>query len=266
MTNKILATLKSLVVFSLVSLSLFCVFWNEYPDGYFEHKKNYKSIIKNRNTGFLETISNHQEKLKKLYPNDKILQGLSQDLSKEYNTILESSKTNLREYTKTKKEYELAHSFRGRSSFHFWLMLFGLVSALFYFACKSLFDDISKGSHFRHQFVSIAGLIVSGFWFVHLVFYTQNDFLQNKYIGVILISSVLFSFFTYFLIKYYAYKDQIIYSLLSFIKRVKNKHYKEIAVKALYSEKTGKPLVAKKTTNESIDEFDEDLLTTVKDL
>ena len=148
----------------------------------------------------------------------------------------------------------------------FWIFVFGLVTALMFFSCKSLFDDFSKGSNFRFQLVSITGIIISFFWMIHLIFLTQKDFTKNKYILVILLSSILLSTFTYFLVKYYTYKDQIILKQLSFLERIKTIYYHDLAVKALYAEKAGEPLITEKSTKKSIEEFQSDLLEVTRDI
>jgi len=157
-------------------------------------------------------------------------------------------------------------SFRGRSSFHFWIFVFGLVTALFYFACKSLFNELAKGSTFKHQLISLSGIIVACFWLIHLLFYTQKDFQKNTYFFTILSIAVLCTIFTYFLVKYYTYKDQIILRLLAFISRTKEIHYKSMAKRAVFSEQTKKVLKDETTTSEAMEIFDKDLLNTVKDI
>ncbi len=244
--NKTVVFLKSIFAFILVSLSLFHIFFIPKSPDLIKEQLNYKSIVQERDSVNHSNI----EKFKK---------GV---LSKEeYLSLTETSflhyKNRLIESSDKKKQLALDFSFRGRSSFHFWIFVFGLVTALFFFSCKSLHDDFSRGSHYKFHFVSLTGILVSGFWFIHLIFLTQKDFTQNKYIIMILVGAALFSAFTYFLIKHYTYKDDIIYRQLSFLERIRTLHYPNIAKKAKYAEKAG--LVSKSELDRDIDEFQEDL-------
>ncbi|CAL2091766.1 conserved membrane hypothetical protein [Tenacibaculum sp. 190524A05c] len=265
-TNKILAFFKAVFVLVLVVLSLISVFFDEYSPEYLSHKKTYKSIIKKRDRDNRELITSYSDKLKKQFPNDKNIQEIAEQLVIDYDNNYKQSKASIKAYNAKKKELVYAHSFRGRSSFHFWLALFGLVTLGFYFAVKSLFDSFSRGSTFKHQLVDIAGIIVCTFWAVHLIFLTQRDFLTNKYVGTLLLSSVLISGFIYFTVKYFNYKDLAIKNLADLLVRTKEEHYERVAVKAYYAEKNDKPIISLDTTKQNIEDFDKDVEETIKDL
>lgn len=173
-------------------------------------------------------------------------------------------KPNLKAISKHRSKLNKEHSFRGRGSFRFWIFVFGLVTALLYFAAKSLFDEFSRGSTFKHQFVSVSGIVVACFWIVHLVFYTQKDFAKNTYFLTIFICALLMSVFVYHLVKYYTYKDQIIYNLLDFIERVKTKHINRLGTKSYYADRNDEPMVSLDTTKDNIEDFDNDLNETLK--
>lgn len=234
-------------------MSLFHVFLNSKSPRAKENNLTYKTLIKSRDSKqnlYLEQLNEGVLSSKEYY-------GVVKKL------INESNKEKKR-LNKEKRQINRDFSFRGRSSFHFWVFVFGLVTALFYFACKSLFDELSKGSTFKHQLVSLSGVIVACFWIIHLLFFTQSDFNKNTYFLTILGIAVLFSIFTYFLVKYYTYKDQIIYNLLSLVGRIKNKHYQRIATKAMYSEKNERSVISLDTTKENIKDFDKDIAETLK--
>ncbi|WP_160112013.1 hypothetical protein [Aquimarina sp. AU58] len=178
--------------------------------------------------------------------------------------LVKTSKQNVAKINAEKRQINRDHSFRGRSSFHFWIFVFGLVTALFFFSCKSLHDDFSRGSTFKFHFVSLTGILVSGFWFIHLIFLTQKDFTQNKYVLILVIAASLFAAFTYFLVKYYTYKDDIIYKKLSFLERIRSIHYPRVAKKAKHAEKAG--LVVKSDLDNDIDEFQNDLRDVVNNI
>ena len=261
---KFLGVLKGIVAFLVVTMSLFHVFFQASSKDYLTHKKTFGTILDNRDDKNIEIIKEHVLDLKKKYPENNTLVSLGEKLISDYKLNNKNSSEKVKEYNNIKRKITSGFSFRGRSSFHFWIFIFGLVSALFYFSCKSLFDEVSKGSTFRHHLVSLSGIIVACFWLIHLLFFTQNDFNKNVYFLTILGLAVLFSVFTYFLVKYYSYKDQIIYNLLGLVGRIKNKHYKRIATKAMYSEKNESSVISIDTTKENINEFDKDVIETLK--
>ncbi len=246
-TSKIvLPIIKGLLAFLLVTLSFFHIFFDSKSDKVPSNNKKYDQAIAYRNNTQkqnLEDLKNKEISIDEYY----VLT----------NNLIKTSKENLKIINNELGQINKDHSFRGRSSFHFWVFVFGLVTALFFFSCKSLHDDFSRGSTLRFHFVSFTGILVSGFWFIHLIFLTQKDFAQNKYVIAILVGAILFSVFTYFFVKYYTYKDDIIYKQLSFLQRIRASHYPKIATKAKYAEKAG--LVAKSDLDEDIDNFQDDL-------
>ncbi|WP_146052907.1 hypothetical protein [Aquimarina sp. I32.4] len=249
--NKILPFIKGGLAFLLVTLSLFHVFFDNKSDKVPLNNKKYDEAIANRDNTrvkYLEDLKNRRTSIDEYYT---LAKKLNKKSKKEINEINA-------ELGQINKEY----SFRGRSSFHFWIFVFGLVTALFFFSCKSLHDDFSRGSTYKFHFVSFTGILVSMFWFIHLVFLTQKDFAQNKYIIVLLACAILCSAFTYFLVKYYTYKDDIIYKQLSFLERLRVIHYPRVVLKAKYAEKVG--LIAKDDLDEDIDNFQEDLKDVIK--
>jgi len=249
--KKILPFFKGFISFILVTLSLFHVFFESKSKLISQNDKEYNSLI----------IEN--KSLTKKYREDLKNRRINiDDYLFKTNELLLDSQSKINKLNIEKRAIKNNFSFNGRSSFHFWLFVFGLVSALFYFACKSLFDEISRGSTFRHQLVSISGIIVAFFWFVHLIFYTQNDFNKNTYFFTILVLATLFSIFTYFLVKYYTYKDIIIRDLIKLIVKIKSKHYPKILVKALYAERENNDLPSTVTVKNLANDFDKDIRNT----
>ncbi|CAM1374477.1 membrane hypothetical protein [Tenacibaculum xiamenense] len=265
MINNTPIILKGLVTFLIVTMSLFHVFFSEYSYQYTEHKKIYKSIVESRDQGIMELLENHNKKIENTSDKDSLI-FLSQKLITDYKSHRQKISLELKNYKKTKKQYYKEHSFRGRSSFHFWVFVFGLVSALMFFSCKSLYDDIVNGSTYRFQFISLTGIAISFFWMIHLTFFTQEDFTKNSYFLMILVCACLATFFTYFLVKNYTYKDDIILKQLSLIDKIKTIHYPRVALKALYAERNDKAMLATDTVRENADAFDHDIVTTLKDV
>ncbi|WP_271765962.1 hypothetical protein [Aquimarina algiphila] len=250
---KILPFIKGVLAFLLVTLSLFHVFFDSKSNKLPSNNEKYDSAIAHRNNSqkqYLEDLKNRVIDIDEYY----ILT----------NQLIKSSKENLKLINDEMRQINREHSFRGRSSFHFWIFVFGLITALFFFSCKSLHDDFSRGSTFKFHFVSSSGILISIFWLIHLTFLTQKDFNHNKYVLIILVSALLFSVFTYFLVKYYTYKDDIIYKQLSFLERIRALHYPKIALKAKYAEKAG--LIEKSDLDNDIDEFQDDLREVIRNI
>jgi len=183
---------------------------------------------------------------------------------KQYDVTKNYYKKSLKTLSNKRKYLARQYSFRGRSSFHFWLAQFGIISLAFYFCCKSLYSDFANGSTYRHQLVSVSGIIVCLFWYTHLIFLTQKDFNTNKYVGVLMLCAVLSAVFTYFLVKHYTYKDDIILNQLSFIERIRTIHYPAVAVKAKYAEKYDKAIISITKVDEEISQFQDDLTNSTK--
>ncbi|CAL2095477.1 conserved membrane protein of unknown function [Tenacibaculum sp. 190524A02b] len=216
-------------------------------------KKEYKVAINNRNT------------LQNKYIEDLLNNKLTkEEYSLKVKKLLENTSIKVKSINKRKHKASQSFSFRGRSSFRFWIFVFGLVSLGMFFSCKSLYDDIAKGSNFKFQLVSLSGITVSFFWLVHLLFFTQKDFTQTNYVLLILFCAVLASVFTYYLIKYYTYKDDIILSQLSLLERIKTIHYPKLAVKARYAEQYGKPCMVSEPVSANINEFENDIIKTLE--
>ena len=264
-TNNLKGILGGMVAFLIVTMSLFHIFFSPDSKEFISHKSNYKQIIKDRDTGAIRLIEEFNLKVIKNFKNDS-LSALSGQLLTDYKNHYDSANDRLKAYTKKKHELMDKQSFRGRNSFHFWIFVFGLVAALLFFSCKSLYNDIVHGSTFKFQFLSLTGIAVSFFWIIHLVFLTQDDFSKNSYIVMILGCTVPATFFTYFLVKNYTYKDDIILKQLSLIDKIKTIHYPRVALKALYAERNDKAMLATDTVKENADAFDNDILTILKDV
>ncbi|CAM1345633.1 sensor histidine kinase [Tenacibaculum amylolyticum] len=186
--------------FLMVTMSLFHVFFNASSQEYLEHKKTYKTIIRERDSGTLNLIEDFNNVINQK-PLDSVV-FLSEKLLLDYKQHFNNSKLKIKEYNSKKKELVLKHSFRGRSSFHFWIHSMGIVILGLFFSSKSLYNDILKGKNYSAYFVSITGIIVCFFWIIHLTFLTVNDFNQNSYIVLILVCSILFGFFGKYSINY----------------------------------------------------------------
>ncbi|MGG8495605.1 hypothetical protein ACQY1Q_04245 [Tenacibaculum sp. TC6] len=236
-------------------MSLFHVFFDAYPPDIKANKLEYNKTINYKNNKLQEYLE--KLKNKEISPEDYY--------SFTYN-LIEETNIKVKNLSKEKIRINREFSFRGRKSFHFWIFVFGLVTALLFFSCKSLYNDIVHGSTFKFQFLSLTGIAISFFWMIHLIFLTQDDFTKNTYILMILSCAILATLFTYFLVKYYTYKDDIILKQLSLIDKIKTIHYPRVALKALYAERNDKAMLATDTVKENADAFDNDILTMLKDV
>ncbi len=264
--NKFSAFFKGLFILSLVVLSLTCVFFDEYSPEYLAHKTTYRPTVQKRDSLNKSVIIEHNKELLKAFPNNPIAKKLANNLLNQYDSKLKEGKGYLKDYTAIKKHHANAHSFRGRSSLHFWIVVFGLSTALLVSNIKSLFDSFSRGSTFKYQFLDLAGIVVALFWLSHSIFLTQKDFTQNKYFVTLFLCSMLGSVFVYYLTKYFNYKDIAINNLTDLLVRTKEDHYEKVAVKAYYAEKNDKPIISLDTTKENIEEFDKDVEDTINKL
>ena len=244
----IIGIFKGVIAFFVVTLSLFHIFYEAKPPQLKIEQERYKSLVKERDS--LHLIKRN------LFEKDLISKAEYLDFEKKHFLLY---KLRLKSQSNLKLKISKDFSFRGRRSFQFWIFAFGVITALFYFACKSLFDEFSKGSTFKHQLVSISGILISGFWLIHLIFLTQDDFQKHNYVILILLCALLFTVFTFYFVKHYSYKDHIIYSQLSFIMRVRTVHLFDLSLRTKYAEKYNREMPSGKRTSDILDEFQNDL-------
>lgn len=248
-------SLAGIVTFLLVTMSMFHIFFPARSVTLKPNDLEYHKTINERNT----LLNKHLEDLK-----NKII---TPENYYEKTTLLLSDYSQKIKILNNKRNLLKKNlSFRGRTSLRFWIFIFGLVSALMFFSCKSLYDDIINGSNYGFQFVSLTGITVAFFWLIHLIFLTQKDFSENSYVLIISLCAWLATFFTYFLVKNYTYKDDIILKQLSLIDKIKTIHYPRVALKALYAERNDKAMLATDTVKENADAFDKDIVSTLKDV
>jgi len=234
-------------------MSLFHYFFDAKSEEQIDHIPKYKIEAIKRDFSI--------DSLQQLFANNSITKN---NYLSQYSITKNYYKKSLKKLSNRRKHLARLHSFRGRSSFHFWLSHFGIISLAFYFCCKSLYNDIVSGSTYKHQLIAVSGIIICLFWYTHLLFLTQKDFNSNKYIGTLFICAVFSSVFTYFLVKHYTYKDDLILKQLSFIERIRTIHYPSIAVKAKYAEKYDKSLISENRVEDDVKEFQDDLVNSTK--
>jgi hypothetical protein len=172
-------------------MSLFHVFFHSNPPKLEAVTKEYRQVIKNRNnlrSSYLEDLKNRKISIDEYYTN--------------FTNLTAESEQNIKRLNEKKKMINRAFSFRGRQSFHFWIFVFGLITALLYFSSLSLYKQIKEKQSIGFQINSIVGVTVSFFWMIHLIFFTQKDFTKNSYVVFILLCAVACAISIYFLMRY----------------------------------------------------------------
>ncbi len=260
-TNKFFRLILGLLAFFTVTSSLFHIFFKPKSEEYIKHYNSYSGIIKKRDNGTKELLKQFQTVIKGKSKDSITI--LTDQLVLDYEQHYINSRNELKNYSKISKDLASKHSFRGRSSFRYWIYLFGIVLVGLLFSCKSLYHDMKEGSTYKTHFLSLSGICVSLFWAIHLIFLTHKDFKQSNYILLILLCAVMSTYFTYRLVKYFKYKDDIIRNLIQFIIRVKETHMGGLAVKSLYASRTGEPMCSEEEVCDALDEFDRDLQKTI---
>lgn len=190
----------TIIYFLIVTMSLYHVFFDRYAENFLDHKKKYRPIIDNRNNEAINILTNFKNYVNDKYEGDSI-SILSNKLLIDFKNNFQFHQDKLDDYHKKKNKIMKEHHFRGRSSFRFWLYVFGIVSALFFFSIKSLYNDIINKNSYRFQFISITGICIAIFWSMHLIFFTKTDISKNGYILWIILSTFLFGIFGYYSIK-----------------------------------------------------------------
>ena len=67
-----------------------------------------------------------------------------------------------------------------------------------------------------------------------------------------------------FLLKYFSYSHNTIKTLIAFIFKVKDKHYKKVATKALYAEMYNEALETGESFTDNANDFEKDMYQTLK--
>ncbi len=118
MKNRVRIFFKTLIISTVIGSSIAVTFLHEYypkaSEKYIAHKKNYKTIIKNRDFAFDNLLND-------LKNNNLTTEGYISS----YNEIKETTSKKLKAYNKTKKEIKAQDSYLGYSSFKNFLLGIG---------------------------------------------------------------------------------------------------------------------------------------------
>lgn len=226
MKLKINSIIKGIALFFIIAMSLLHIFLDEQSPEMVSHAKTYRPIINARNEGsqlLLEQLKNNT-----ITKEEYII---------SYESIMHTAKKDLAAYNKKKYNLAMEFSFNGRSSFSFWMFVFGLSFSFFvlsvrytYFNFKKNKDNTVKRSFL---FESCSWISVSLFWVLHALFATTEDFGTTFYLLLGVLISVLMSFAIVLYLKQAVNKQlkvyRVISNLLTLVGDVKVNHYFKIA-------------------------------------
>lgn len=160
----------------------------------------------------------------------------------------------------------------GFSNIHVFLYAFGshfaiFCAASFIFWIKNFIDPQYKN---LPKIINIVGGVFAavGSYLLIWVFNPYSDFPEYVYHIVFGISAVFIAYGMYalnnFIFLVTLDKKRNIKNLISFIIRIRNKHYRRVAVKALHAEEYKEPLQTEDTVEDNANEFEEDFYETLE--
>ncbi|WP_340074830.1 hypothetical protein [Leptobacterium sp. I13] len=161
--------------------------------------------------------------------------------------------------------------FIGFTNFRRFLYSFGNHFALFSCAAFLLFigNFIAKEHKSVVRIVNIVGGLFAavGIYFLLWVFNTHSDFPKSAYYAMFSVSALVIAYVIYifnkFLFQIFITNRYTIKNLIAFVFRVRQVHYKKVAVKALYAEIHDKAKVSDETVKDNADAFEKDFYETL---
>ncbi len=154
-------------------------------------------------------------------------------------------------------------SYNGRSSFKYWLFIFGVFLTLFVSSCFAATKDYRLKQagllKWYEPYTSISYISVSLFWICHTFFRTSTDYGLTTYSLIVLITAIPVSYFIYHFLRKSFLIEEKLKDLILLAFRIRDKHYIDVAVKAKYAEQYDKAMVDTKTVKQNADELDKDI-------
>jgi len=231
---KIKQIFRGIVLFFLITMSLYHVLFDEFSNEQISHKKTYNPIIVERNSS--------QDLLLDEFEKNKITKS---EFLKLYKSQTNFYKEKINNYNYKKKDLALEHSFNGRNSFHYWLFIFGLSFSFFVLSLRYTFRIIyeHKNKNFKKSllFEASAWMAVSLFWVSHTVFKKTDDLPTTIYALVTFIICFAISFSIFYVLKYMSerkehtlesYRKSIV-NLVTLISDIRINHYFLMAATAM---------------------------------
>lgn len=232
--QKIYSLLRGIVIFFLITISLFHVYFDSYPTAAVEkNNSHYDFLISSRDS----------------VENSLIKQLAIGKITKE--TYIEKLSENKSYYKKQvslcnaeKRQILRDFSFNGRNSFHYWLFIFGLSISFFSLALLYNYRIVknSKNKFLKKslKFESISWTAVSLFWVIHSIFINKADLPTTFYAIVTFSICLVIGYSIFYFIKYLVHKKvhtlesykNSIRRLISLISDIRLNHYFHMAAKA----------------------------------
>ena len=157
-------------------------------------------------------------------------------------------------------------------SFQFFLGEIGWAVGLLLYALINLLHSLYvRNRYFKKEFTGKilldSTLLFVGCFYTFYVFYTKDDFSKTIYFVAMLVCTVMLILASKLIVDTYSKMHQYlrdnINSLIAFIFRIRNKHYRKVATKAMYAEKHDIAIAKYGTLEDNYKEFDNDFYTTI---
>jgi hypothetical protein len=232
--QRIYSLLRGIVIFFLITISLFHIYFDSYPT---------KSVEKNNN--HYDYLTSSRDSIE----NSLIKQLAIGEITKEiYIDKLSKNKSYYKKQISLcnaeKRQILKDFSFNGRNSFHYWLFIFGLSISFFSLALLYNYRIVknSKNKFLKKslKFESISWTAVSLFWVIHSIFVNKADLPTALYAIVTFSICLAIGYSIFYFIKYLvnrkrltleSYKNSI-RRLISLISDIRFNHYFHMAAKA----------------------------------
>jgi len=229
-------------------------FQEKVPEELAAHKKTFKPLVKEAKINSLINLKN------KLVKKEITLD----EFDKQFENSLIRSNNIEKEYYKKKKVIAKKYSYFNflslrRFTFMLMIILLGFISGVY-----GLYSNLNKDNEVKPILNKVGVLLtsISMFWLFWVFFNSiinQNNLI---YLALFIIVSFITTYIVFSLLKKLSLKGLKIKELVNFIFRTRNKHYPEIASKALYAEIHDRALKNSKSVENISNDFEEDMLKT----
>ncbi len=237
------------------------------PEEYNQAKAKWQ-VAKSESAAALSTLKQLHAQL---YNNEIALEEFVKMQSTLYEEYIEVNQ-------KQKKLHKIAldarseAKFLGFDSFQYFLGELGWAVGLFLYAFANLLNTFYLKNRylkreFTGKFLLHSTLLFVGCFYTFYVFYSRQDFAKIWYVLAMILCTVTLFFAAKFIIDTYTrrteYLRENINKLIAFIFRIRNKHYRKLAVKALHAEKKDVVIDRFETVEDNYKEFDNDFYKTI---
>ncbi len=273
MTSSITQKTKELITFVVLAVVIATAFFIHMsippiPKEYKQAKANWE-VLKSKNTKALNAIKQlnfdlHKEKI----TTEEFLQK-QPALVEAYSKI----NTEKNEFQKIALEIKSEAKFLHFKSFQFFLGEIGWAAGLFLYALVNLFNTFYlKNRYIKREFTGKillhSTLLFVGCFYIAYVFHSELDFAKIWYFIAMAFCAITLVFASKFIMNTYLkrteYLRENIDRLITFIFRIRAKHYREVSAKALYAEERNVILDEENTVEDNNNTFEEDFYETLE--